>query len=129
MRLCKGTLAISAIINYMAADRKGHILTTSDGTKIAVTLANNYANIADIVGVKLAKDKDKVTGSETVSQLRVGGKAVELTVTTKKGNDKFKHKILCEMSKVAGAIGGVVNKSINGETIIKASIPRRRHRR
>ena len=113
----------------MAVEKKGHILTTSSGTKIAVKLADNYGNIKDIVGIKLAAAKDTVDASETGNQLQVGGKAVHLTVTTKKGTDRFKHRILCEMSKVAGAINGLVNKSINGETIINASIPRRRHRR
>ncbi len=113
----------------MAVDKTGHTLTTSTGTKIAVVLPNYYANIKDTVGVKLTAAKDTVDASETVSQLLVGGKAVHLNVLTKKGSNIFKHKILCEMSKVAGAINGLVNKSINGETIIRASIPRRRYRR
>jgi hypothetical protein len=113
----------------MAVEKKGHTLTASDGTKIAVSLSDSYAKISDTVGIKLTGAKDTVNASETASQLQQGGKAVHLSVTTKKGSDRFKHRILCEMSKVSGAIGGLVGKSINGETILKASLPRRRHRR
>jgi hypothetical protein len=107
------------------AEKKLHILTTSTGTKIGVTLADEYSNIKDIVGIKAAGAKDVPDDSNDVNDLRKYGKAIQLTVSYKDGGT---NRILCEISKVSGAIKGLVSKSINGKTITSARVPRRRRR-
>jgi hypothetical protein len=107
------------------AAKKQHIMTTSTGTKIAVTLADEYSSIKDIVGIKAAGSKDVPDASSEVRDLRKYGQAVELTVRYEGGGT---NEILCEISKVSGAIKGLVSKSINGKTIASARIPRRRRR-
>jgi hypothetical protein len=107
------------------AEKKQHLMTTSTGTKIAVTLADEYSNIKDIVGIKAAGNKDVPDASSDVNDLRKYGQAIQLTVRYKEGGS---NKILCEISKVSGAIKGLVSKSINGKTIASARIPRRRRR-
>jgi hypothetical protein len=107
------------------AAKKQHIMTTSTGTKIAVTLADEYSSIKDIVGIKEASAKEVANASSNVNDLRKYGQAVELTVRYKGGGS---NQILCEISKVSGAINGLVSKSINGKTITSARIPRRRRR-
>jgi hypothetical protein len=108
------------------AEKKQHIMTTSTGTKIAVTLADEYSSIKDIVGIKAAGNKDVPDASSNVNDLRKYGEAIELTVRYKGGGS---NRILCEISKVSGAINGLVSKSINGKTITSARIPRHRSRR
>jgi hypothetical protein len=108
------------------AEKKQHIMTTSAGTKIAVTLADEYSKIKDIVGIKAAGAKDVPDASSNVNDLRKYGEAIQLTVRYKGGGS---NKILCEISKVSGAISGLVSKSIGDKVISSARIPRTRSRR
>jgi hypothetical protein len=107
------------------AVKKLHILTTGSGTKIGVTLADEYSTIKDIVGIKAAGNKDVPDDSNDVNDLRKYGKAIQLTLSYKGGGT---NRILCEVSKVSGAIKGLIGKSINGKEITSARVPRSRRR-
>jgi hypothetical protein len=106
-------------------DLKLHVVTVGN-SKIGIKEPDKYGGIADIVGVKLAVDSDKITDSATISEAKKGGKLITLAAIDKDGKS---HRIQCSIDKASSAISGLVGKSFAGKTIASAGIPRRRSRR
>lgn len=102
-----------------------HVVTIGS-SKIGISEPDKYGGIADIVGVKLATESDKITDSATIGELKKAGKLITLSATDKDGKA---HRIQCAIDKVSSAISALKGKTFGTKIITSACIPRRRSRR
>lgn len=103
-----------------------HILTIN-GVQYGVDQAeSDYTTIGDIVGIKKAPENSTVAMGMSPSELQNAGLVVRINCRLK---NKKNNSLLCATDKLASALSGLKGKAMNGSTIAKASVPRKRSRR
>jgi hypothetical protein len=97
---------------------------TIDGKFFMARLPDVYGEIKSIVGVEKVPENDNTnyTGKLIVSQAAMSGDIVRIILRLA---NKKEVRIICESSKFASAMGGLLSKKVNGQDIKTARIARK----
>jgi len=97
---------------------------TIDGKFFMARLPDVYGEIKSIVGVEKVSENDNTnyTGKLIVSQAAMSGDIVRIILRLA---NKKEVRIICESSKFASAMGGLLSKKVNGQDIKTARIVRK----
>lgn len=97
---------------------------TIEGKVYMARLSDVYADIKSIVGVEKAPEDDNTNyaGRLRVSEAVMAGDVVRIILRL---NNKKQVSVICESSKFASAMGGLLSKKVNGQDVRTARVARR----